>query len=418
MVLGTLLSRLVLPGSGTLSVTWPDGRQRVFGSGEPKCGIALKGRWTPLRLALHPDLTFGECYMDGSLVVTEGDMVDVVKILMTGSQNAKLPRVLQFVRLFRRLKRRIVQFNPARISRKNVAHHYDLSGALYDLFLDTDRQYSCAYFPSGRETLEEAQVAKKRHIAAKLYMNRPGLRVLDIGSGWGGLGLDLARDTQADVLGVTLSKEQLGVARDRAQKAGLSSTCKFELRDYRAIQETFDRIVSVGMFEHVGVGYYDAFFHKVRDLLTDDGVMLLHYIGRSDGPGATNPWTVKYIFPGGYCPSLSEVVPCIERAGLMITDIEVLRLHYAETLKEWRARFRRNWAKAAALYDERFCRMWDFYLIGAEMCFRCENMVIHQIQIAKRQTALPLTRDYMLEAERAMRYVGPDRVLRPVEAAE
>ncbi len=418
MVLRALLSTLILPGNGTLSVTWPNGRTRVFGSGAPRAGIALKGWATPYRLALHPDLAFGECYMDGAIIVTEGDMADVVQILMTGSEHAVLPRPLRFVRLLRRLKRRLVQFNPARVSRKNVAHHYDLSGALYDLFLDDDRQYSCAYFPTGGESLEQAQIAKKRHVAAKLFLNRPGLRVLDIGSGWGGLGIDLARDTQADVLGVTLSQEQLGVARERAQKAGQESHCHFELRDYRALSETFDRIVSVGMFEHVGVGYYDAFFQKVRDLLDDDGVMLLHYIGRSDGPGATNPWTVKYIFPGGYCPSLSEVLPCIERAGLLVTDIEILRLHYADTLKEWRARFRKNWNRAVELYDERFCRMWDFYLIGAEMCFRCENMVVHQIQIAKRQNALPLTRDYMFEAERAMNHAGPDRVLRPVQAAE
>jgi cyclopropane-fatty-acyl-phospholipid synthase len=252
-------------------------------------------------------------------------------------------------------------------------------------------------------TLEEAQSAKKRHIAAKLRLNRPGLRVLDIGCGWGGLSLDLARRDEADVLGVTLSTEQLAIANDRANSAGLSSRCRFALWDYRQVDGTFDRIVSVGMFEHVGAHYYDTFFGKVRELLAPDGVALLHTIGRADGPNATNPWIAKYIFPGGYTPALSEVMRSIERCGLFATDIEILRLHYAETLKEWRKRFCRNWDKAAALYDERFCRMWEFYLASSEMTFRYGNQVVFQIQLAKRVGSVPMTRDYMFDAERAMR---------------
>jgi cyclopropane-fatty-acyl-phospholipid synthase len=258
-------------------------------------------------------------------------------------------------------------------------------------------------------TLEAAQLAKKRHIASKLRLDRPGLSVLDIGSGWGGLALDLARDAKADVLGVTLSTEQLVMAKARAQSSGLAERCRFELADYRAIRGPFDRIVSVGMFEHVGVNHYDAFFAKLRDLLVPDGVALLHTIGRATVPTTTDPWTTKYIFPGGYVPAMSEVVAAIERSGLYVTDIEVLRLHYAETLKEWRSRFRRNWAKAAALYDERFCRMWEFYLAGAEMSFRYARLVVFQLQLAKRIDALPLTRDYMLELEQTARFAVRER---------
>ncbi len=288
---------------------------------------------------------------------------------------------------------------------------------LYEMFLDRDRQYSCAYFSAPGETLEDAQVGKKRHIAAKLWLNKPGLNVLDIGCGWGGLALDLARDGNANVLGITLSEEQIAVARARSETAQLSSRCKFDLVDYRALKGTFDRIVSVGMFEHVGVAYYPAFFGKVHDLLADDGVAVLHTIGRTDGPGATNPWIAKYIFPGGYTPSLSEMLPAIERAGLMVTDVEILRLHYAETLKEWRQRFRARWADAAALYDERFCRMWDFYLAGSEATFRADGLVVFQIQMAKKLDALPITRDYMVDNERTMRFAGTEQMPRPRRVA-
>jgi cyclopropane-fatty-acyl-phospholipid synthase len=310
------------------------------------------------------------------------------------------------MRALRRLKRRLDQFNPAALAKAHVAHHYDLSGALYDQFLGADKQYSCAYFPQAGLSLEAAQLAKKRHIAAKLCLDRPGLEILDIGCGWGGLALDLACNESARVLGITLSEEQIAVARKRAGAAGLEKSCRFELVDYRQLRGRYDRIVSVGMFEHVGAPHYDAFFTQVRSLLAEDGVMLLHTIGRSDGPGSTNAWIAKYIFPGGYAPSLSEIAAAVERSGLVITDVEVLRLHYAETLRHWRDRFMANRGKVAQLYDERFCRMWEFYLAGSEMAFRHDGEVVFQIQLARRQDATPLTRDYMLEAERSSRLTG------------
>jgi cyclopropane-fatty-acyl-phospholipid synthase len=335
--------------------------------------------------------------MDGRLTIEQGDVVSLLDVLMGNIARAGGPSGShRLLRLIRRSLRVFAQWNPAHAARAHVAHHYDLSAHLYDLFLDADRQYSCAYFAQEKNTLEEAQAEKKRHIAAKLNLDRPGLSVLDIGCGWGGLALDLARQHQADVLGITLSTEQLAMAQDRAGAAGLADQARFALQDYRAVEGRFERIVSVGMFEHVGVRYYADFFAKVRDLLTDDGVMLLHTIGRSDGPGTTNAWIRKYIFPGGYAPALSEIMPVIENAGLLVTDIEVLRLHYARTLAEWQKRFQAHRAEIAALYDERFCRMWEFYLAGAEMAFRHEGQVVYQIQIAKRIDALPLTRDYMM----------------------
>jgi cyclopropane-fatty-acyl-phospholipid synthase len=291
------------------------------------------------------------------------------------------------------------QYNPVRRAQANVAHHYDLSDQLYDLFLDRDRQYSCAYFTPRHDDLELAQQDKKRRLAAKLLL-RSGERVLDIGSGWGGLALTLAEAGAGEVLGITLSQHQLGVARERARRRGLADRVRFELRDYREQTGTFDRIVSVGMFEHVGVRHYEEFFRAVQGLLSDDGVAVLHSIGRMDGPGATNPWIRKYIFPGGYSPALSEVLPVIERQGLWVTDIEILRLHYAETLRAWRRRFAANRAAIARLYDERFCRMWEFYLVGSELAFRRMGHLVFQIQLAKRQDAVPLTRDYISDWER------------------
>ena len=385
-----------------------------FGSGEPTVRVRVHDYKALFALGLYPDLKLGELYMDGRITIENGDIADLMAILMSNLSHlarTRRPMALRVARAIRRtLLKRWTQFNPSSRAKAHVAHHYDLSGRLYDLFLDRDRQYSCAYFSEAGETLEEAQIGKKRHIAAKLHLHQPGLSVLDIGSGWGGLALDLARDCEASVLGITLSEEQLALARERAAKAGLADHCRFDLVDYRELNGTFDRIVSVGMFEHVGVHYYPPYFAKIRELLNEDGVALLHTIGRSDGPGVTNPWISKYIFPGGYTPALSEVLPVIERAGLIVTDVEVLRLHYAETLKEWRRRFRARWNEAAELYDERFCRMWDFYLAGAEMGFRHEGLVVFQIQLAKRIDALPITRDYMLESERTMRFAGVEHM--------
>jgi cyclopropane-fatty-acyl-phospholipid synthase len=294
------------------------------------------------------------------------------------------------------------QFNLRGRARRNVAHHYDLDERLYTLFLDSDRQYSCAYFDTPAASLDDAQLAKKRHLAAKLRIE-PGSRVLDIGCGWGGLALYLAEYTGARVTGITLSKEQLALARVRAGEKELGRAVEFRLQDYRDVAEKFDRVVSVGMFEHVGVKFYDTYFQRCAELLSEDGVMLLHSIGRSQVPDSTNPWIAKYIFPGGYIPSLSEVLPSIERAGLLVCDVEILRLHYAETLKAWRERFMARREEAVQLYDERFALMWEFYLAACEMTFRKQDMMNFQLQLTRRQGVVPMTRDYMAREEDRLR---------------
>ena len=296
--------------------------------------------------------------------------------------------------LLRYLYRRLTQLNWRRRARRNVAHHYDLDDRLYSLFLDADRQYSCAYFETPDQSLDDAQLAKRRHLTAKL-LTRAGQRVLDIGCGWGGLALYLAENCGAQVTGITLSEHQLAAARARAAEKGLTATAEFRLQDYREVVGPFDRIVSVGMFEHVGVGFYEEFFRKCRAALADDGVMLLHAIGRSEGPSVTNPWIGKYIFPGGYIPALSEVLPAVERAGLMVTDIEILRLHYAETLKAWRQRFLAHRDAVERIYDQRFVRMWEFYLAASEMAFREQGLMVFQMQLTRRQGVVPITRDYI-----------------------
>ena len=397
-MLHTLLNRIIR--EGTLTVRYPSGARRRYGAGAPEVTIRITDPAALWAISLDPELKLGEMYMDRRLVIEEGDIVQLLDILVGNvARHADPAGAAPGLQKLRRVFRLFMQFNPAFRARAHVAHHYDLSGRLYDLFLDQSRQYSCAYFAHDSDGLEAAQAAKKKHIAAKLKLDQPGLRVLDIGCGWGGLAVDLARDHAAEVMGITLSTEQLEGAADRARQSGLSDRCRFSLVDYRDTQGRFDRIVSVGMFEHVGVRYYRPFFAKAAELLADDGVMLLHFIGRSDGPGVTNAWIRKYIFPGGYAPALSEVLPAIEKSGLIVTDVEVLRLHYARTLAQWQKRFQANRAEIALLYDERFCRMWEFYLAGAEMAFRHEKQVVYQIQIAKRVDVPPLTRDYMMEPE-------------------
>jgi cyclopropane-fatty-acyl-phospholipid synthase len=390
---------------GTLEVERSSGARFAVGDGT---GRSLAVRFTDKaaerQLMLNPPLVLGELFMDGRMIVTRGGAYDLLELVTRNSAAVPLAGLARVRERLRIALRPLYQHNNARRAKRNVAHHYDLDNRLYDLFLDSDRQYSCAYFEHPGQSLEEAQLAKKRHIAAKLLVE-PGQRVLDIGSGWGGLALYLAEQCGADVTGVTLSEEQLEVARQRAEARGPAAGVHFRLQDYRAISEQFDRIVSVGMFEHVGVGYYARFFKKAADLLSDDGVMLVHSIGRTDGPGSNNPWINKYIFPGSYTPALSEVLPAIEGAGLVVTDIEILRLHYAETLKTWRERFLARRDEACALYDERFCRMWEFYLAACECGFRHCGMMVFQIQLAKRQEAVPLTRNYIgaREAELAAR---------------
>ena len=400
VLLDRFLRRFIV--TGRLRVTWPDGRvSRYEGAPGPSAQLALRDWRAVRRLVADPAMACGECYMDASLVPVDCSLYELLDVLITNlvASGATQP-VLRARALLQHVQRRIRQFNPAGRSRRNVARHYDLNGRLYSLFLDRDRQYSCAYFLTGSETLDEAQDAKKRHIAAKLCLDRPGLEVLDIGCGWGGLALTLAREFGARVTGITLSTEQLNEARARAAAEGLDEQVRFELADYRTLDRRFDRIVSVGMFEHVGVPHYDAFFRVVRRCLAPDGLALLHAIGRHGPPQATNPWIAKYIFPGGYCPALSEVLPAIERAPLIATDIEVLRLHYAETLRHWRRRFAANRDTIAALYDERFCRMFEFYLCGSELSFRREGLMIFQIQLSRAVDAVPLTRDYIGAVER------------------
>lgn len=354
------------------------------------------------RLARDPYLAMGEAYMEGRLVMVQGCLYDLLALLMRGVEGVPMPRWIAGLEHIRQRARRIAQYNTTVRSRRNVAHHYDIDGSIYDLFLDADRQYSCAYFPADRAVgLDEAQLLKKRHIAAKLAVE-PGDRVLDIGSGWGGLALYLAKHCDVDVTGVTLSTEQLEVSQRRARAEGLAHAARFELTDYRALDGRFDRIVSVGMFEHVGLGHYDEFFERIAQLLERDGVALVHTIGRSDGPGHTNPFIAKYIFPGGYFPALSEVLPAIERAGLVVSDVEVLRLHYAETLRAWRERFLAVRAEAVALRGEAFALMWEFYLAASEAAFRWQGLVVFQIQIVRRVDVLPGTRDYITAAEAAL----------------
>lgn len=363
--------------------------------------IRIHDRATLWRLLLDPQLEAGEAYMEGRLTLEKGTLYDFLELLFRSMGLKSLSYPLRGVmESLRHILRRVDQFNPVSKSRHNVAHHYDLSGMLYDQFLDEDRQYSCGYFQTEEDSLEVAQEQKKRHIAAKLLL-RPGQRVLDIGSGWGGLALYLAKSFEVDVTGLTLSKEQYALSCQRVTKESLENRVRFKLLDYRHEEGRYDRIVSVGMFEHVGVGHYDEFFGKMADLLTEDGVALLHSIGRPEGPGYTNPWIAKYIFPGGYSPALSEVLPAIERAGLLVTDIEILRFHYAETLRHWRKKFQKNREAIRKLYDERFCRMWEFYLIGSELSFRYQGQMVFQIQLSKRPDTVPITRDYMREVEEA-----------------
>jgi len=371
------------------------------GTGQP-VSVRFLTTATERKILLNPELYLGEAYMDGSFVVENGSIADALAIFL--DQPEMVPRWARLQWWLRYLIRRFKQFNPRGRSRDNVAHHYDLDGRLYSLFLDADKQYSCAYFETPDATLDDAQLAKKRHLAAKLLI-RHGDRVLDIGSGWGGLGLYLAEMTGADVTGVTLSTEQLQVSNARAAEKNLTRSARFLLEDYRDIPGPFNRIVSVGMFEHVGVDFYETYFRRCAKLLSDDGVMVLHSIGRSTGPDVTSPWVTKYIFPGGYIPALSEVMPAIEKAGLLVCDMEILRLHYAETLKAWRERFMARREEAVRLYDERFARMWEFYLAASEMSFRKQNMMNFQLQLTKRQGVVPMTRDYIAHEEARLREI-------------
>jgi cyclopropane-fatty-acyl-phospholipid synthase len=396
-----MIERLVekLLRQGRLTLVMPDGKRTSYGPGGGKSlTVRITDRKTLFAIARNPRLGLGEAYMDGRLIIEDGTILDLMQLIVggnrwedKGSGRAALNKgKKRWKALFRR--------NKAKASRRNVAHHYDIGNELYRLFLDKDLQYSCAYFTDPSNGLEQAQEGKKAHIAAKLFL-KPGQRVLDIGCGWGGTALYLNRVADVDVLGVTLSEEQLKVARARAEEAGVSDRVKFELIDYRSVEGRFDRIVSIGMFEHVGAAHYDEFFAKCRELLTDDGVMLLHTIGKFGKASTPDPFTDKYIFPGYHLPSLSQMCAASERARLIASDVETLRLHYAYTLRAWLERTQAAKEKVVAMYDERFFRMWEFYLAGGIVGFESGTMCNYLVQYIRDRTAVPITRDYMAEAE-------------------
>ncbi len=387
---------------GALRVTTAGGATYTFGDGSgPPLAVRFTTASAQAAVLFDPELKLGEAYMNGTFVIEQGSIAEVLAVLFR-QERVNLTKLAWVPHLLRYVFRRLHQLNLRSRSRQNVAHHYDLDGRLYSLFLDGDQQYSCAYFETPDQSLDDAQLAKKRHLAAKLRV-KPGAKVLDIGCGWGGLALYLAGFAGARVTGITLSQEQYQRAQARAQERGLTEEVDFRLVDYRDVDGCFDRIVSVGMFEHVGVGFYDKFFAQCARLLADDGLAVLHTIGRSSRPGITNPWIAKYIFPGGYIPALSEVLPAIERAQLIVCDVEILQLHYAETLKAWRERFLAHREEVVRLYDQRFVRMWKFYLACSEMAFRAGDMVVFQIQMAKHKGLTPPTRDYIAREEARLR---------------
>jgi cyclopropane-fatty-acyl-phospholipid synthase len=395
------LSKLVR--FGNVEVQTSDGVKHRFGDGQgPDIAVRIEDHAAEWRLMLDPEVALGEMFMEGRINVVRGDLYDLLEIGARNLASHHGPRWLAYLEKFRTFIRNHYQRNDRRRARRNISSHYDLDHRLYDLFLDADRQYSCAYFEYPGQSLEDAQLAKKRHIVAKMLVSE-GHSALDIGCGFGGMGLYLAQNAGARVTGVTLSHEQHGIAAQRARDGGLADRAEFRLQDYRDVEGQFDRIVSVGMFEHVGAAAFDEYFWHVGRLLKDDGVMLLHAIGRSTPPSYTNPWIQKYIFPGGYIPAVSEVMAAIERQGLIVTDTEILRLHYADTLKIWRERFLAHRDEAKAMYDERFCRMWEFYLAGSESAFRVDGHMIFQIQIAKRQDVVPRTRAYIADREAQLR---------------
>ena len=382
---------------GNITVKFVDGNIKQIGQrGRASVVISLLEKDLPKKLILNPELALGEAYTNGTLVIENDDLFGLLKILALNAKKQQNHWLSKLVKLRQNAFRRFFQRNKISGAKLNVAHHYDLSPELYEMFLDKDLNYSCAYFLSDKNTLVEAQKNKKHHIAKKLML-KPNINVLDIGCGWGGMSLTLAREYEANVLGITLSKEQKLVCEQRALEEGLSHKVKFELMDYREDVGKFDRIVSIGMFEHVGIPNYNRFWREVFQKLSDDGIGLIHTIGRATPPGGTNPWINKYIFPGGYIPAMSEVMGNVEQNDLYVTDVEVLRLHYAKTLKRWYENFRNNEREIKKIYDEKFCRMWKYYLIASEISFRYYQHVVFQFQISKKIGSLPLSRTYIYE---------------------
>ena len=400
MLAASALRRLIKKGH--LTIIGVDGRSHEIKGPEPgaRAVIRLLDRSLHRRMLFYPQLALGEAYTDGTLVIEEGTLYDLLEIGIANLRRIDGSLLQRAAGLWRGIQAAARAYNPVHLAQPKVAHHYDLRGELFDLFLDSDRQYSCAYFANPNEDLETAQRRKKLHIAAKLLLE-PGQRVLDIGSGWGGLGLFLARVANVEVDGVTLSREQLKVSNERAWKRRLSERVRFNLKDYRKVNDRYDRIVSVGMLEHVGPRHYVEYYRQIARLLTDEGVALIHSIGKFHAPGPQNPWIDRYIFPGAYTPTLSEQLPHIERAGLYITDVEILRSHYAATLRRWREAYVHNLDTVRNMYDERFCRMWDFYLIACELAFRHGLLMVFQIQLSKSLDTVPQTRDYIAAFEQA-----------------
>ena len=396
-----LISKLLRKGQ--LTLVTPDGKSATYGPGGGKSlTVRVTDRKTLFAIARNPRLGLGEAYMDGRLVIEDGSILDLMRLVVGGNRWEDKGSARGELNKGKKRWKALFRRNPAKASRRNVAHHYDIGNDLYRLFLDKDLQYSCAYFTDPANDLDQAQSDKKAHIAAKLHL-KPGQRVLDIGSGWGGTALYLNRIADVDVLGVTLSEEQLKVARARAEEAGVSERVKFELIDYRSVEGRFDRIVSIGMFEHVGAAHYEEFFRKCRSLLADDGVMLLHTIGKFGKASTPDPFTDKYIFPGYHLPSLSQMCAASEKTRLIASDVETLRLHYAYTLRAWLERTQAAKDKVVDMYDERFFRMWEFYLAGGIVGFESGTMCNYQIQYIRDRRAVPITRDYMAEAEAKFR---------------
>ena len=391
--------------TGRLTIIDHQGQRHAFGpGGEPSATIRLTDPKLYRTLFLNPELKAGEAYMDGTLRMEEGTTIrDFLTLFATNKDGLRKGAVRRRIKKIKTRFRKTMQRNVREASAKNVEAHYDLSNDLYRLFLDEDMQYSCAYWPTDRKalddvTLEQAQLAKKRHIAAKLDL-KPGQRVLDIGCGWGGMAMHLAQEHDVNVVGVTLSKDQFALATERVKAAGLGDRVEIRLQDYRDVNGPYDRVVSVGMFEHVGVQHFEEYFSTIRRVMADDGVALVHSIGRKGGPGTTGKWIRKYIFPGGYSPALSETFAEIEKAKLWVTDMEILRLHYGHTLRRWDDRFQANRDKVVEMMGGRFARMWEFYLIISELSFTHGKHMNFQIQLTKDVQALPITRNYMMDAD-------------------
>ncbi len=385
---------------GTLKIIDADGKVHVFsGQPGPNVTMRLSDRSLYYKLVFNPELNAGEAYMDGRMSFEDSTLRDFLTLFSLNRLSLSSYPLQKVLRRVSRMFKKGQQANPIGKAQQNVAHHYDLGNDFYKLFLDEGLQYSCAYFTNDDNTLEQAQRNKLRLLAAKLNLS-PGLKILDIGCGWGDLALYLARLADVEVVGVTLSKEQFELANARARKAGLDNRVRFELKDYRKVEDRFDRIVSVGMFEHVGVHHYGEFFGKINELMDDDGLALIHSIGHMSPPGTASPWLRKYIFPGAYSPALSEVFEVVEQNSLWVTDLEFLRLHYAKTLAHWAQRFEANRDKVEAMYDARFARMWEFYLISAEMMFRTGSQLVFHMQLARKRDAVPIVRDYITDLQR------------------